>query len=125
MSTYKVKSGDTLSSIAAKYGTSVSAIASENHLANPNVIQVGQRLHVDGFENKPKPAPTTPAPTKPAPTKPSPATDSALPVGMPNTVNMSDAKEYALYSKYVEKHGDRPGEEGPRRWQARHSRGSA
>jgi LysM repeat protein len=41
---YIVQYGDTLSGIAAYYGTTVSQIASDNHLANANQIYVGQRL---------------------------------------------------------------------------------
>ena len=41
---YYVKSGDTLSGIAAKYGTSVSSIASKNGISNVNKIYVGQKL---------------------------------------------------------------------------------
>jgi LysM repeat protein len=36
--------GDTLSKIAARYGSSVAAIAKANNIANPNVIYVGQKL---------------------------------------------------------------------------------
>lgn len=43
--TYTVKSGDTLSGIAARLGTSVSALASKNHLSNVNFIVVGQTLN--------------------------------------------------------------------------------
>ncbi len=42
--TYTVKSGDTLYSLARKYGVSVSAIVSANHLANASYITVGQVL---------------------------------------------------------------------------------
>lgn len=42
--TYTVKAGDTLSGIAAKYGTTYQEIASLNGIKNPNVIVVGQRL---------------------------------------------------------------------------------
>ena len=42
--TYVVKSGDTLSSIAAKYGTTYQAIAKKNGISNPNKIYVGQKL---------------------------------------------------------------------------------
>jgi LysM repeat protein len=42
--TYTVKAGDTLYSIAIKYGTTVAAIASANNIANPNQINVGQVL---------------------------------------------------------------------------------
>lgn len=43
---YTVKAGDTLSAIAAKYGTTYQAIAKLNGIANPNVINVGQKLRV-------------------------------------------------------------------------------
>jgi N-acetylmuramoyl-L-alanine amidase len=45
-STYKVRSGDTLGSIASKHGTSVSAIVQLNQLSNPNLIRIGQVLKV-------------------------------------------------------------------------------
>ena len=46
--TYTVRSGDTLSSIAAKFGTSYQTLASLNGIANPNFIYVGQTLRVNG-----------------------------------------------------------------------------
>jgi peptidoglycan hydrolase-like protein with peptidoglycan-binding domain len=50
MATYQVKSGDTLSAIAARYRTTVSALAKTNNIANVNLIRVGQRLTVpDSF----------------------------------------------------------------------------
>ena len=42
--TYIVKKGDTLSAIAAKYKTTVSAIAKRNGIKNPDIIYVGQKL---------------------------------------------------------------------------------
>lgn len=47
-STYTVQSGDTLSGIAAQYGTTAAALASLNGISNPNVIYVGQTLKVAG-----------------------------------------------------------------------------
>ena len=47
-STYTVQSGDTLSSIAAKFGTSYQALASLNGISNPNLIYAGQNLRVNG-----------------------------------------------------------------------------
>jgi LysM repeat protein len=39
-----VRAGDNLSSIAAANGTTVSALAQLNGLANPNMIRAGQTL---------------------------------------------------------------------------------
>lgn len=44
---YTVKSGDTLSGIAAKYGTTYQKLASLNGIANPNKIYVGQKIRVN------------------------------------------------------------------------------
>jgi LysM repeat protein len=44
--TYTVQRGDTLYSIARRYGSTVEAIASANGIANPNLIRVGQRLTI-------------------------------------------------------------------------------
>ena len=43
---YKVKSGDTLYSIANKYGVKVQSIVTANKLASANVITVGQVLKI-------------------------------------------------------------------------------
>ncbi len=43
---YVVQSGDTLSSIARRFGTTVADLARRNGLSNPNLIRVGQRLNV-------------------------------------------------------------------------------
>ena len=45
---YTVVWGDTLSSIAKKYGTTVSILAKLNNISNPNYIVVGQKLIVSG-----------------------------------------------------------------------------
>jgi LysM repeat protein len=42
--TYTVKAGDTLSGIAAKFGTTYQKIAKDNNIANPNLIYPGQVL---------------------------------------------------------------------------------
>lgn len=41
---YTVKSGDTLSGIAGRLGVSVGHLAQTNHISNPNLIFIGQRL---------------------------------------------------------------------------------
>ena len=45
--TYVVKSGDTLSGIAARFGTSWQALAQKNGIANANLIYPGQVLRID------------------------------------------------------------------------------
>lgn len=43
---YTIKSGDTLSGIAAKYETTVNAIAQLNGIENPNLIIAGDTIRV-------------------------------------------------------------------------------
>jgi murein DD-endopeptidase MepM/ murein hydrolase activator NlpD len=45
---YIVKSGDTLSGIASKYGTTYQKLARINNIANPNVIYPGQVIKING-----------------------------------------------------------------------------
>ena len=47
VTTYTIQSGDTLSGIAAKYGTSVSDLVALNGIANPDVIYAGQTIRVN------------------------------------------------------------------------------
>ena len=44
--TYTVKSGDTLSGIASKYGTTYQKLAQINGISNPNIIYAGQVLKI-------------------------------------------------------------------------------
>jgi murein DD-endopeptidase MepM/ murein hydrolase activator NlpD len=48
MSTYRIQSGDTLSALASRFGTSVSALAKANNISNPNLIIAGKSLKVPG-----------------------------------------------------------------------------
>ncbi|ATB44222.1 murein transglycosylase [Cystobacter fuscus] len=57
---YTVRSGDTLSGIAQRYGTTVSALAQANGIKNPNLIQVGQKLRVPAGDHY-EPAPSKPS----------------------------------------------------------------
>lgn len=58
---YTVRYGDTLSEIAARYGTTYQYLAQINHIANPNLIHVGQRILIRGkyVSNNPQPSGTT------------------------------------------------------------------
>lgn len=47
IATYTVQSGDTLSGIAAKFGTTYETLASLNNISNPNLIYVGQVLSLN------------------------------------------------------------------------------
>lgn len=44
--TVEVTAGDTLSGVAAKYGVDMNQLAQTNQIQNPNLIVVGQRLHL-------------------------------------------------------------------------------
>ncbi|WP_255303589.1 lytic transglycosylase domain-containing protein [Georgenia sp. 311] len=46
--THVVRSGETVSGIAQRYGTTVAAITSANRLGNAGLIQIGQRLTIPG-----------------------------------------------------------------------------
>jgi LysM repeat protein len=61
---YVVRTGDTLNSIAARFGVSSGALARANGISNPNLIYVGQRLAVPG-NAAPAPQPGQPS-TPPA-----------------------------------------------------------
>ena len=58
---YVVQPGDTLHSIALRFGTTISALMSANGLANANFIYVGQNLILPGSTPAPAPSPQ-PAP---------------------------------------------------------------
>lgn len=51
---YTVKSGDTLSGIASKYGTTYQKLAAYNGISNPNLIHVGQKIKIPSGSWTPK-----------------------------------------------------------------------
>ncbi|MFL5320741.1 MAG: phage tail tip lysozyme [Myxococcaceae bacterium] len=57
MSTYTVRSGDSLSAIASRYHSTVAALAKANKISNVNLIRVGQKLVLPGSSgSKAKPS---------------------------------------------------------------------
>lgn len=76
--TYTVKSGDTLSGIAARNGVALSDVFSWNGLNGRSIIYPGQQIKVASGTGAPAPAPAAPAPA-PAPTAPAPAPAPAAP----------------------------------------------
>ena len=89
---YTVQRGDTLSGIAAVYGTTVQAIMEKNGLSNPNMIYVGQTLCIPGqaaavpyVESATAAAPAAPAVV----VQPSPATPAAPADAVPATAATS------------------------------------
>ena len=64
-SQYTVKEGDTLSSIARDFELSVDQLLAANHLANGDLLSIGQRLTIPGADGS-RPVPT-PTPIRPRP----------------------------------------------------------
>ncbi len=62
---YIVQAGDTLFSIATKFGTTIAAVQEANQLADPNALAVGQRLIIPGAvaQNAVTPTPSARGPT--------------------------------------------------------------
>jgi LysM repeat protein len=66
---YVIQPGDTLFSIARRFGTTVQALAAANRIVNPNLIYAGQTLIIPGTDGTagqgeaPAPPPPPPAPS--------------------------------------------------------------
>lgn len=58
--TYVVQPGDTLSAIARRFNTTVQELVRLNHIPNPNLIHVGQKLTVPTIGPTPTPTPASP-----------------------------------------------------------------
>lgn len=99
---YVVKPGDTLGVIAAKFGVSVHALATANHIANPNYIFVGQVLAIPGCAPyaPPTATPTTPPVIHPTPTATPPKTVTYYTV-MPGDTLSSIAARYGVDLYYL------------------------
>lgn len=65
---YEVQSGDTLSTIAARFGVSTEELQRANNIDDPNLIHVGQKLIIPG--PTPEVTPTLPPTLTPVPLAP-------------------------------------------------------
>jgi LysM repeat protein len=65
-----VRSGETMSGIAKRYGVSLTKLLAANRLSNAGLIFVGQRITVPGAKAPAAPTPSTPKPTTPTPAQP-------------------------------------------------------
>jgi len=70
MQDYQVGLGDTVARIAQAHNVSLSKLIDANRLSDPNVIFVGQVLHVPNVPASNVPVPSVPAPSIPAPSVP-------------------------------------------------------
>jgi LysM repeat protein len=71
--THQVARGETLTGIAARYGTSIAALASANGIVNRSYIRAGQVLAISGAPAAQPVAVAPPAPVAPAPVASAPA----------------------------------------------------
>jgi LysM repeat protein len=92
---YIVQPGDSISTIAVRFGTTVEEISRLNNILNPNLLFVGQRLNVPSRGVvAPPPSPTVAPPTRPA------ATPTRTPTVQPVTGGIVYRVQYgdSLYS---------------------------
>lgn len=116
--TYKVKKGDTLSGIASRYGTTVSALAKANNIKNPNLIYAGNTLTIPGSSGSTKKTTATPkttaatapkAPSAPKATQTATQKKVAQLESSKPTYTQSDALKQAAAS-LAQKEQGKPGE---------------
>jgi LysM repeat protein len=89
--TYVVQPGDTLTRIAARFGTTVQALVQANNIVNPNLIFVGQVLVIPGTGPVPPPPPIVPTVPGATPPPPSGFAFGGQSQTFANTLAMSDA----------------------------------
>lgn len=101
--TYVVQAGDTLTGIAARFGTTVAELVALNNISNPNLIYVGQVLQIPGG-----------TPGDPTPPPPPPPGDPEFALGgqtqtLANVDRMNDANMTWVKFQYKWGPGDDPG----------------
>lgn len=110
--TYTVQANDSLTSVAARFGVSIQALAAANGLSVSSYLYVGQVLTIPGTAQQPSKATSTPQP--PAPTStPVPPTATAIPAAAtavattsPEPVTGASQAEKGKPVKYTVQPGD-------------------
>lgn len=101
---YTVAQGDNLSSIGRTFGVSWQALAQANHLADPNLIHVGQELRIPGGADRAAteiPSSSTTSTQTSTQVAATGRTTGAL----PSTEGLSASQKYELYAGYVNAYG--------------------
>jgi membrane-bound lytic murein transglycosylase D len=99
---HRVSSGESLSTIASRYGTSIAAIAELNSIDRPYRIRAGQVLALPGSGRQPAPVAVVASNARPDVTPPKATTP---PSGVVGTENRYVVKRGDTLSKIASKHG--------------------
>ena len=108
---YVVQRGDTLSAIARRFNSTVSAIVQYNNIPNPNLIYPGQQLIIPVSGNPPVVTPPPGVTPTPIPPTPPPANNTQLggqSFNLNNKANMERAGMSWLKIQYKWAAGDSP-----------------
>lgn len=98
---YVVQRGDTLYSLARRFGTTVEALMQLNNIANSNQIYVGQRLRIPGATTTRTPVPPqTPGPVTATPT-PAPASTNVW-TPSANAIEVFSPVQAGIYHSPIE-----------------------
>lgn len=109
VNTYRVQSGDTLWSLAQKLGTTVQELMSSNHIANPQLLQIGDQLTYVTWSNGSNAATAASSPSQSTAASPS-SRGTTLADSMPAT-RVIDCTLTAYTAGY-ESTGKYPGDPG-------------
>lgn len=96
-STYTIRSGDTLSGIAARTGIGMAALASANGIADPDRLVIGRTLRLPGAGRAASPA-TAPAPV---------VAGASAPAGLPSRLRQSPTRlaYIPIFERWAAHHG--------------------
>jgi len=101
---HTVKRGDTLSAMAQKHGTTVADLAAHNKIADPNKIQIGQKINFPDKKKTSTPKATPKVAPKSEPTtKPKSNTKEHCPFGSPNCLydQLAQAETGSFKNKFI------------------------